>query len=42
MLYGISAVLDRVSFSNDAVVDVLDATSTRPPARTPDRPSSTR
>ena len=51
MLYGIAAV-DQKSFSNDAVfsaseakalkLDLSDAASTQPPARAPDRPSSTR
>ena len=51
MLYGIAAV-DQISFSNDAVLNASelqaldlglpDAASTQPPARAPDRPSSTR
>ena len=40
MLDGISAGFDHVSFSADAILD--DAASTRPSARGPDRPSSTR
>jgi hypothetical protein len=46
MLYGISAVLDQLPFSNDAVLDALDVDAqdagTRPPALAPDNPSSTR
>ena len=51
MLYGIAAV-DQKSFSNDAVLNASEvkalelklsnAASTQPPARAPDRPSSTR
>jgi hypothetical protein len=41
MLYGINSVFDHVSFSADALL-LDDAASTRPPARAPDRPSSTR
>jgi hypothetical protein len=44
MLYGIAAV-DQNTFSHDTVLrasDLTDAASTQPPARAPDRPSSTR
>jgi hypothetical protein len=51
MLYGISAVFIQMPFSGDAVLDALDLDALdldaldvgiRPPARTPDTPSSTR
>jgi hypothetical protein len=40
MLNGIIAVFDHVPVLADAILD--DAARTRPPARAPDRPSSTR
>jgi hypothetical protein len=40
MLNGIIADFDHVLFFADAILDV--AANTRPPARAPDRPSSTR
>jgi len=42
MSYVSIAVFDLESFSNDALLDALDAACTRPPACAPDRPSSTR
>src|ERR1700682_5634256 len=42
MPYGIIAIFDQTPFSNDALLDALDAACARPPTRTPDRPSSTR
>ena len=42
MLYEIIAADDQISFLNDTVLNASDAASTRPPARAPDRPSSTR
>jgi hypothetical protein len=49
MLYGIIAAFHPVRFSNDVIFDVtcvdatcVDVTGTRPPARVPDRPLSTR
>jgi len=41
MLYGISTVFVQIPNSGDGVLDALDASSTRPPARAPDTPSST-
>jgi hypothetical protein len=44
MFYGIIAEFDPIRFSNDVTFDAtcLDAARTRPPARVPDRPLSTR
>ena len=50
MLYEIIAADDQISFSGETILvgalsvalNALDAANTRPPARTPDRPSSTR
>jgi len=42
MSYGIIAVFNQAPFSTDTVLNVLDAASTRPPARAPDTLSSTR
>jgi hypothetical protein len=42
MLYGIIAAVDQISFSNDAELNILDAASSRPPARAPNGASSTR
>jgi len=42
MAYGIIAVFDQIPSSNGDVLDALDSAFGRPPARTPDRPSSTR
>jgi hypothetical protein len=42
MSYETITVFSLVPFSNDTVLDALDTACTRPPARTPDRPSSTR
>jgi hypothetical protein len=42
MLYGIIAAVEQISFFNDTVLNASDAASARPPARAPDRPSSTR
>jgi hypothetical protein len=42
MSYGIIAVFNRTPFSNDNLLNILDTASTRPPARAPDTPSSTR
>ena len=49
MLYGNIAVFDPIRFSDDVTFDAtrfdvtcFDAARTRPPARVPDRPLSTR
>jgi hypothetical protein len=44
MRYGIIAVFDLIRFSTDVIFDAscIDASCARPPARTPDRPLSTR
>lgn len=44
MLYGISAVVDQTSLSNNVTLDAdaLDVADLRPPARAPAKPSSTR
>ena len=42
MSYEIIADFNLEPFSNDSVLDVLDTAGTRPPARGPDRPLSTR
>jgi hypothetical protein len=42
MLYGIITAVDRISFFNDIVLNVLEAASTRLPARALDRLSRTR
>jgi hypothetical protein len=41
MLYGINAVFDQISTSNDGVLHAYDISGTRPPARAPDTPLST-
>jgi hypothetical protein len=42
MSYGINAVFNQMPFLDNAELNLLDTTSTRPPARAPDTPSSTR
>ena len=42
MLYGIIAVVDQMPIATDDVLDALFTACTRPPARAPDRPLSTR
>ena len=42
MSYAVSAVFNQMPFLNNAELSLLDTTSTRPPARAPDTPSSTR
>ena len=42
MLYGISAVVEQTSLSNNVILAALDVTDLLPPARAPAKPSSTR
>jgi hypothetical protein len=42
MSYEISAIFNQMPFSDKAELSLLDTISTRPPARAPDTPSSTR
>jgi hypothetical protein len=39
MLYGISAVFDQTSFSNQVILDALDIISARPPTTRGSPPS---